>query len=85
MPKIHFTKEDYYNLAIEYFNNIEQEHKELVLIIPKSISVVIDHEFIPTPCVEIKLGLFQDENEVGSYILYVDEQKQIIDEFLILQ
>ena len=52
-------------------------------IISKSISILIDHDFIPTPCIEIKLELFKDQKKTGNYFLYVDEKKEFIDEFLI--
>jgi len=51
--------------------------------IPKSISILIDHDFIPTPCIEIKLELLTDQIKEGNYILYVNEKKEFIDEFLI--
>ena len=56
------NKEMLYNRAIEYYNNIEKEciEKECIekeLIILKSISIIIHHEFISTPCIEIKLEL----------------------------
>ncbi|MBF4517424.1 hypothetical protein IRZ71_13755 [Flavobacterium sp. ANB] len=78
---------EYYNLAIRYFNNIsikDYEYDEFNTIVPKSISMLIDHNFIPTPCVEVKLVFLQDQKEVGAYFLYIDEQKEFIDEFLII-
>lgn len=53
-------KEELYTLAVKYFKNINPEEYENVkfdTIIPKSISILIDHDFIPTPCIEIKLEL----------------------------
>ena len=42
-------KEDFYSLAITYYYNIDQEYiDDISKILPKSISVLIDHEFIPT-------------------------------------
>jgi hypothetical protein len=78
------NKEMLYNLAIGYYNNIEKECKEQELIILKSISIIIDHEFIPTPCIEIKLDLYSQDkqNKTGNYYLYLDMEKQFIDEFL---
>lgn len=52
-------------------------------IIPKSISILVNHDFIPTPCIEIKLELLKDQKKEGNYILYVNEKKEFIDEFLI--
>lgn len=82
------NKDGYYNLAMEYFYKIsieDYESESFNVIVPKSISILVDHNFIPAPCVEIRLVFLQDEKEVGGYFLYVDEQKNIIDEFLILQ
>ncbi|MDR6763059.1 hypothetical protein J2Y38_003277 [Flavobacterium sp. 2755] len=81
------NKNEYYNLANEYFNNIiveDYEHEKFNAVISKSISILIDHDFILTPCVEIRLNLLQDQKEVGSYFLYVNKDKEFIDEFLII-
>ena len=79
-------KEEFYNLAIEYYNNIDKEYRENCLIVPKSISIVIDHQFIPTLSVEVKLELKYEDHEknIGHYFLYLDERKDFIDEFLII-
>lgn len=82
------NKEAYYNLASEYFNNInpeEYENDKFDNIVPKSIAVLIDHDFIPTPCIKIKMNLFKDEKEIGAYYLYVNNDKEFIDEFLIIK
>ncbi|EJL59511.1 hypothetical protein [Flavobacterium sp. CF136] len=78
------NKEEFYNLAIQYYNNIEDEFKEADSIIPKSISIVVDHEFIPTPCIKIKLELYSQDQQkkTGNYYLYLDMAKHFIDEFL---
>lgn len=80
------SKEELYSLAMEYYNNIDKEYLEECLIVPRSMSIVIDHQFIPIPCVEIKLELkHQNEQKyIGHYILYIDEIKNFIDEFLII-
>lgn len=77
------NKEELYGLAIEYYNNIDKDYREECLIIPKSISILLDHDFIPTPCIEIKLELLKDQIKEGNYILYVNEKKEFVDEFLI--
>ncbi|PIF31602.1 hypothetical protein CLU81_2104 [Flavobacterium sp. 9] len=79
------NKEEYYRLAIEYYDNIDEEYREECLVSPKSISVLMDHDFIVTPCIEIRLELLsQDEQKtIGNYFLYTDEEKQFVDEFLI--
>ena len=80
------NKEELYHLAIEYYNNIEEECKEdVVKIIPKSIAILLDHSFIPTPCLQIVIELHHDAEfrKTSKYYLYVNEQKEFIDEFLI--
>ena len=82
------NKVDYYNLANDYFNKLDSDELEindLSIIFPKSISILIDHDFIPTPCIEIRLDLYQQEQQLSNckYILYVDEKKDFVDEFLI--
>ena len=78
-------KDLYYNLANNYLKKIDSIELDINFdkIIPKSISILIDHDFIPTPCIEIKLELFKDQKKTGNYFLYVDEKKEFIDEFLI--
>lgn len=76
------SKEEFCNLAIEYYNNIDKEYLQECLVIPKSISILLDHDFIPTPCIEIKLEFLKDQKK-KAIILYVNEKKEFIDEFLI--
>lgn len=78
-------KDLYYNLANNYLKKIDSIELDIDFdkIIPKSISILVDHDFIPTPCIEIKLELFKDQKKTGNYFLYVDEKKEFIDEFLI--
>lgn len=81
-------KEVYYALAKEYFNNIstcEYENFKFDDIVPKSISILIDHDFISTPSIKIKINLFQDQKQVGAYYLYVNKDKEFIDEFLLIK
>ncbi|WP_281634015.1 hypothetical protein [Flavobacterium luteolum] len=85
---LHVTnnKNEYYQLAMQYFQNLNREEYGNIDyddIISKSISILIDHCFIPTPCIEIKLELSKAEKKIGNYFLYVDENKKFIDEFLI--
>lgn len=74
-----------YNLAIEYYNNIDEEYREECLVSPKSISILMDHDFIVTPSIKIRLELrSQDEQKViGDYFLYINEEREFVDEFLI--
>ncbi|MDY0988847.1 hypothetical protein SOM12_15550 [Flavobacterium sp. CFBP9031] len=86
---LHVTnnKNEYYQLAMQYFQNINRaEYGDINYddILSKSISILIDHGFIPTPCIEIKLELSKAEKKIGNYFLYVDENKKFIDEFLII-
>lgn len=80
------NKEELYQLAIECYYNIAEEHRtEVIKIIPKFVAVVIDHDFIPTPCLQIAIELQHDveSKKISKYYLYVNEQKEFIDEFLI--
>ncbi|WP_281231723.1 hypothetical protein [Flavobacterium gelatinilyticum] len=83
-------KEELYTLAVKYFKNINPEEYENVkfdTIIPKSISVLTDHDFIPTPCIGIKLELHRHDKLYNrcNYFLYVDENIEFVDEFLIFE
>lgn len=78
-------KEQLYKLSMEYFQNIdvaEYENIKFNTISPKSISILIDHDFIPTPCIEIKLELLKDQRKTANYFLYINENKEFVDEFL---
>lgn len=77
-------KDLYYNLANNYLKKIDSIELGVNFdeIIAKSISILIDHDFIPTPCIEIKLELLKDQKKTGNYFLYIDEDKEFIDEFL---
>ncbi|WP_146194559.1 hypothetical protein [Flavobacterium crocinum] len=75
-------KNEYYELAQEYLKKIDFIEVNIVEIIPKSISILIDHDFIPTPCIEIKLELYENQIKSGNYFLYLNENKEFVDEFL---
>lgn len=77
-------KNGYYELAQEYLKKIDSIELDINFdtIISKSISILLDHDFIPTPCIEIKLELYTNQIKTDSYFLYVDEEKKFIDEFL---
>lgn len=84
---IYKNKEDYYNLANDYFSQLDSDKLEindLSIIFPKSIAILIDNDFISTPCIEIKLNILQNQKEVGDYFLYINEEKEFIDEFLVM-
>jgi hypothetical protein len=77
-------KDLYYNLANNYLKKIDFIELDINFdeIISKSISILIDHDFIPSPCIEIKLELLKDQKKTCNYLLYIDEDKEFIDEFL---
>ena len=84
---IYKNKDEYYNLVMEYFNKIsidDYENENFNTIVQKSISILIDHDFIPTPCIEIKLNILQNQKKVRDYFLYINEEKEVIDEFLVM-
>jgi len=86
LERIFQNKKEFYNLALEYFHNINSaiyEDTKFDMIVSKSISILIDHDFIPTPCIEIKLELRKNQIKRGNYFLYVSENKEFIDELLI--
>lgn len=85
LEKTFNNKKEFYNLALEYFHNIDSEEYQGIQfdnIVSKSISILLDHDFITTPCIEIKLELSKDEKKIANYFLYVNENKEFIDEFL---
>ncbi len=85
MDLITENKNDYYKLATHYLKKIEgiELAADFDEIIPKSISILLDHDFIPAPCIEIRLELLKDQKTISDYFLYVDENKEFVDEFLI--
>lgn len=80
------NKEEFYTLAIKYYYNIDEEYRDnSIKITPKSISLLVEHDFIPTPCIQIVIQLHNKGNATknGFYYLYLTEEKEFIDEFLI--
>ncbi|CAA9199927.1 hypothetical protein FLA105534_02873 [Flavobacterium bizetiae] len=87
LERISHNKKELYNLALEYFRNINPEQYEYIQfdkIVSKSIAVLIDHDFIPTPCIEIKLNVLQNQKEVVDYFLYINAEREFIDELLVM-
>lgn len=79
------NKNELYNLALEYFYNINPEQYEDIQfdnVVSKSISILLDHDFISIPCIEIKLELYKNQIKTANYFLYVDEKMNFVDEFL---
>lgn len=83
------NKEHYYALAHSHYNSSD---KSDFIITPslaknKSISLLLDHEFIFTPAIQIQLSLFIENGllSIGMYTLYIDQSEEnIIDEFLVI-
>ncbi|WDF63061.1 hypothetical protein [Flavobacterium sp. KACC 22763] len=80
--KVIQCKNEYYELAQEYLKKMDILDFNINEIISKSISILVDHDFIPTPCIEIKLDLFENQKKTANYFLYLNENKEFIDEFL---
>ena len=81
------NKEDFYNLALNSLKNIkENESIDLELSnLQKSLSILIEHEFIKTPCIKICIIINDKKTnqKKGNYYLYMTKEKEFIDEFLI--
>jgi hypothetical protein len=78
------NKERLYLLAVKYYYKIDEDFlNNTDKVINKSISILIDHEFIPTPCIEISLEIYHKDNHSSNYFVYFDEKKEFIDEFFI--
>lgn len=85
LEKTSDNKNELYNLAFEYFYNINPEQYEDIQfdnVVSKSISILLDHDFISIPCIEIKLELYKNQIKTANYFLYVDEKMKFVDEFL---
>lgn len=85
LERISHNKKELYNLALEYFRNINPEQYEYIQfdkIVSKSISILSDHDFISTPCIEVELELLKEQKKTANYFLYINENKEFIDEFL---
>lgn len=80
--KVIQCKNEYYELAQEYLKKMDILDFNTNEIISKSISILVDHDFIPTPCIEIKLELLENQKKTTNYFLYLNENKEFIDEFL---
>lgn len=78
------NKERFYLLALEYYYKIDEDYvNNTEKVDNKSISILMDHEFIPTPCIEIRLEIYHKDNNSSYYFVYFDEKKEFIDEFFI--
>jgi hypothetical protein len=77
-------KDEFYNIAKLYLSKIEEVDFEIDTVVNKSISILLNHEFIVTPCIEIKIKIYCKDDEIYLYCLYLSYNKEFIDEFLIL-
>lgn len=87
---IKMNTEELFDIAISHYNaidfeNVEVKHKNII-IGGKYIAEVNNHDFIPTPCIEIKLDLQSSNTNriIGHYSLYITNNKEFLDEFLVL-
>ena len=80
------SKEDLYLLALNYLNRIEVDEFNIsnYRIENNSISYLVDHKFIPVPCIKIELRLIKNSYIFSNYnyYLYIDDNLRFIDEFL---
>jgi len=89
--KLANNNEMYYSLANNYFQNIKGDivneiSDKNIDIKNKSISILFDDDFFPTTGVYFNFELYLTEKDklVGAYHLYVDQNMDFVDEFLIL-
>jgi hypothetical protein len=81
------SKEELYLLALEYLNRIEADEFNIgnYKIENNSITYLVDHNFIPVPCIKIELRLIKNSHIFSNYnyYLYIDDDLKFIDEFLV--
>ena len=82
-------KSEFYLKARCYLSEIELDEDRDIsdfLVENHSISVVIDHEFIPVPNIMIKLNLKRKDEILSNsyYSLYLDSEFNFLDEFLVI-
>ncbi|CAM3752208.1 hypothetical protein [Flavobacterium chungbukense] len=78
LEKAFHNKKAFYNLGLEYFHNINSEEYqdiEFDNIVSKSISILIDHDFITTPCIEIKLDFPKMKKRLGTIFFMLMKTK----------
>ena len=86
VEKIFKDKEMLYSLGKKYYDEILENESELRDLKEErnSIYIVVDHEMIQTRAIGIKFTLYQNEDlRNGYYVLYVDENYDFVDEFLV--
>lgn len=76
----------YYNLAEDNLLKVDFEGVEidskLLNAKNKSIAILVDHEFLPTPLTVVSLDLYVADDVVGMYQIYIDEENIIVDDML---
>lgn len=86
VEKIAKEKEMLYSLGEKYYDGILENESEFrdLRIERNSIYIVVDHDMIQTGSIGIKFYLYQNEDlRNGYYVLYVDENYEFVDEFLV--
>lgn len=86
IAKISKDKEMLYSLGKKYYYEILENESEFRNLKEKrnSIYITVDHDMIQTGAIGIKFYLYQNENlRNGYYVLYVDENYDFVDEFLV--
>ena len=90
---------NYFILALNYYNKLIRNNPELSQELPesinlndievknKSVSILLEHPFIPTPSIEVCLDLFAKSSSriLGSYHLITDNKQAFVDVFLLFK
>lgn len=85
------NKAYYYDLSHTYFGQLNQKDFIEDLQVPlseirnESISLLLDHDFIHTPSIQVRLELLQDLLTIGTYTLYIDDLGNVVDQFLVIE
>lgn len=97
--KSNIDNENYFILALDYYNKLISNNHELTEELPaginledievenKSISILLEHPVIQTPSIVVCLDLIAKGLPImlGSYHLITDDEHAFIDEFLIFK
>ena len=86
VEKIFKDKEMLYSLGKKHYDEILENESELINLkeVRNSIYIVVDNDMIQTGAIAIKFTLYQNEDlRNGYYVLYVDENHDFVDEFLV--
>jgi len=86
VEKIFKDKEILYSLGVKYYYEILENESEFRNLREErnSIYIIVDHGMVQREAVGIKFYLYTKEDlRVGYYVLYVDENYDFVDEFLV--